>query len=69
MDDDQGLGLGETLLRFLAVSASVNRVRRFFGEVLPENEGVLRLFRRLGGAAAEGLNGVQRVHLRLPLER
>jgi GNAT superfamily N-acetyltransferase len=67
VDDYQGLGLGETLLRFLAVSASVNDINRLFGEVLPGNDGALRLFRRLGGSRAEDHNGVQRVHLQLPL--
>lgn len=67
VDDYQGLGLGETLVRFLAVSAMVNRIDRFFGEVLPENEGAWRLFRRLGGSAGEDLRGVQRVQLQLPL--
>jgi ribosomal protein S18 acetylase RimI-like enzyme len=67
VDEYQRLGLGETLIRFLAVSASINKIERLVGEVLPENDGAMKLFRRLGGETSETAGAFQRIALPLPL--
>jgi ribosomal protein S18 acetylase RimI-like enzyme len=48
VDRYQGLGIGAALFRHLAVIASSAGLREFVAEVLPENEPMLRLFKRSG---------------------
>ncbi len=46
--DFQGRGLGTLLLEYLAAAGRHHRVRGFVASVLPENYGMLRVFRRAG---------------------
>jgi acetyltransferase len=49
IDEYQGEGVGRVLLEALVVGALHGGLRSLYGYVLYDNEGMIRLFRRLGG--------------------
>lgn len=65
-DAYQGRGIGSVLLARLAEAARENGIRRFVGEVLWQNAGMLRMLSRLGDQVrrryADGL-----VHIAVPI--
>jgi acetate---CoA ligase (ADP-forming) len=48
VDDEQGRGLGTTLLRALMGPAGEQGITRFHGDILAENRGMLRIMREAG---------------------
>lgn len=66
VDAWRGAGLGETLSRFLVLTAQENRVRLLRGAVQAGNQAALGLLTKLGGRAAARPDGACEVTLPLP---
>lgn len=65
-DDHQGLGIGSRLFRHLAAIAQSAGIAQFEAEVLPANQGMLRLFSRSGYPVAKAASP-EAVHLTIDL--
>ncbi|MFQ5995537.1 MAG: GNAT family N-acetyltransferase [Acidiferrobacterales bacterium] len=65
VDSHHGRGLGATLLAVLSDSAAANNFSRFEGNVLAENEGMVKLLRRRG--ATLKLDGPGVFHFTMPV--
>lgn len=63
VDSHQRRGLGAELLRALAESASQHGIRSFEGDMLADNQGMMKLLRRFGGSARLEAPGVLRFRL------
>jgi len=68
VDGYQGLGIGSALARHLAGLARQSGLEELVADVLPENTGMLKLFKRLGFTPGPKREP-QVIHLVLPLER
>lgn len=66
VDGYQGLGIGSSLARHLAVLARRSGLGELTADVLPENIAMLRLFKRFGFTPGPK-GGPQVIHLVLPL--
>jgi RimJ/RimL family protein N-acetyltransferase len=67
VDDYQGQGIGTILMRHLAVLARDAGLKELIAEVLPENTGMLKLFKKFGfRASSKGSPQVTHLTLQLP---
>ena len=66
VDDYQGQGIGTILMRHLAVLARDAGLKELIAEVLPENTGMLKLFKKFG-FRADSKGSRQVIHLTLQL--
>jgi GNAT superfamily N-acetyltransferase len=69
IDAWQGRGLGGVLLRRLTQRATANGITTFTASLKTGNQGMLRLFERLGAVRTRGVDaGVMEIDVELPLD-